>query len=119
MAWEEAIGLWAPILPGAPPWGLLLTLGIPRSTYLTKHGVGSGTDNMAIVLTPKSGGVFAVMSMGPTILSVSLALASHSWSTSLYLVTPSDGRQQPIGCSHGQGRTLRAEVRRDCMGWIT
>lgn len=27
-----------------------------------------------------------------TILSVSLVLTSHSWSTSLYLVTPSDGK---------------------------
>jgi hypothetical protein len=41
---------------------------------------------------PKSGGVFEVMSIGLAFLSVSLVLTSHSWSTSLYLITPSDGR---------------------------
>ena len=32
------------------------------------------------------------MSIGLAFLSVSLVLTSHSWSTSLYLITPSDGR---------------------------
>lgn len=71
---------------------------------------------------PKSGGEIEVMSVGPTILSVSLALASHSWSTLLYLVTSSDGRlttNNLQAVAMDKAELLRAELRRDCMGWIT
>ena len=114
MAWEGAVGLWALILPGAPCWGFLLTLEIPRSTYLSmewdrQHGYCP---------YPKSGG----------------DLRSHLWVLLFYLPCSSIPQlvnfavlgyslrqqahhQQPTGCSYGQ--LLIAELGRDYMGWIT